>query len=269
VIAPRKIARAAHSAARARLLAYAAAAGTDVLRGENWTAVRTGVNSNDMNGVVSEDGVKITPELVQTLTSWFASAGMPASWLTSRALATWSDVLLAGGGRAERSGNWAGRPITGSAAGQPWEGTIVRVESRDYLERWLDVAAACGWIVDDGDRGARQRLCFALGLEHPQLSHWLAMRDTEAVGFASAFVHGSVVDLCNLGVLESHRRQGIGRALVAARLHHATMSGATLAVSAPSPDGWLLQRSLGFGSAPVIADTCFYLATGSEDHRLS
>jgi hypothetical protein len=36
---------------------------------------------------------------------------------------------------------------------------------------------------------------------------------------------------------------------------------ATIIVSAPSPDGWLLQRSLGFSNVPVVADTCFYLRT--------
>jgi GNAT superfamily N-acetyltransferase len=62
-------------------------------------------------------------------------------------------------------------------------------------------------------------------------------------------------------VAESHRRRGIGRALVAARLADAAIRGATRVVSAPSPEGWLLQQTLGFRRVPVVADTWFYLPT--------
>lgn len=33
-------------------------------------------------------------------------------------------------------------------------------------------------------------------------------------------------------------------------------------VSAPSPQGWQLQKALGFQSIPVTPDTCFYLPLG-------
>jgi predicted N-acetyltransferase YhbS len=86
-----------------------------------------------------------------------------------------------------------------------------------------------------------------------------ALDHDQPVAFASSYLDADVIDLCNLGVAESHRRRGIGRALVAARLADAAQRGATTVVSAPSPEGWRLQQAHGFRSVPVVADTWFYL----------
>ena len=75
-----------------------------------------------------------------------------------------------------------------------------------------------------------------------------ALDHGQPVAFASSYVDADVIDLCNLGVAESHRRRGIGRALVAARLADAAQRGATTVVSTPSPEGWRLQQALGFRS---------------------
>ena len=48
------IAYAAQHTAEAQLAEYAEAPGIAVRRGRDWFAVRTGVDSNDMNGVVSQ-----------------------------------------------------------------------------------------------------------------------------------------------------------------------------------------------------------------------
>ena len=118
---------------------------------------------------------------------------------------------------------------------------MVRVVSDHYFEKWLNVAAECGWVEDDSDREARHRLYLALGLDGGALTHWLAHDNEQPVGFASSFLDANVIDLCNLGVAESHRRRGIGRASVAARLADAVQRGATRVVSAPSPEGWRLR----------------------------
>src|SRR6476619_5121610 len=65
------IAYAAQHAAEERLAAYAAAPGMAVRRGRDWFAVRTGVDSNDMNGVVSEAQAEISADLVEDLVGWF------------------------------------------------------------------------------------------------------------------------------------------------------------------------------------------------------
>jgi GNAT superfamily N-acetyltransferase len=137
--------------------------------------------------------------------------------------------------------------------------TISRVRTSADLDEWLDVASRCGWLVDDRDRRARRRLHLSLGLDDADLVHWLARRDGRAVAMASAHVTGSVVDLCNLAVVDRERRQGIGRALAAERIRAAHERGATTIVSALSPDGWKLYESLGFRSVGVTPDRWFYL----------
>jgi GNAT superfamily N-acetyltransferase len=253
------IARAAQHAAEARLAAYALAPGVVVRRGSGWFAVRTGVDSNDMNGVVSKERAEIPPELVEDLVAWFRACGASASWLTSRADPQLTQTLLAAGARAERSGYWSGRAMPTLAFSPDAGVEVVRVLSDNDLNDWLDVAAGCGWIETDSDRHARRRLYRALGLGDGALTHWLALEQDQPVGFASSYLDAKVIDLCNLGVVESRRRRGIGRALVAARLVDAARRGATTVVSAPSPDGWRLQQALGFRRVPVVPDTCFYL----------
>ena len=133
------------------------------------------------------------------------------------------------------------------------------MSSEHDVDDWLDVAHSCGWIDGEADRTARRRLYLALGLQHSALTHRLAREDDRAVGFASTFVHGDVVDLWNLGVAPTARRRGIGRALVLATMSDALRRGAHAVVSAPSPDGWQLQRTIGFTTVPVEPDTTFYL----------
>ena len=140
-------------------------------------------------------------------------------------------------------------------------------------------AVSASWLTNHPDRadpyapaeaeaGFRLVSLRAAGVEgsdrfgpHRALTHWLALDHDQPVGFASSFLDANVIDLCNLGVAESHRRRGIGRALVAARLADAVQRGATRVVSAPSPEGWRLQQTLGFRRVPVVADTWFYLPT--------
>lgn len=250
------IARAAHDAAEDRLASYATAAGVAVRRGVGWVAVQTGADSNDLNGVVCQDSSEISLEVVHDLIAWFGS--VPASWLTRRPTDRLTHALLGVGARAERSGRWSGRLMPTTMPDLPAAVEIVRVTSTDDLDRWLDLAAACGWVSDAQDRQARRVLYRAVGWDGP-LRHWLALDGDEAVGFASSYCHGQVLDLCNLGVLASRRRQGIGRAMVAARLAAAADDRITLALSAPSPEGWRLQQALGFKSVPVVPDRCFYL----------
>jgi len=255
------IAYAAQHAAEAQLAAYAEAPGVAARRGRDWFAVRTAVDSNDMNGVVSTSRAEIPAELVEDLVGWFRAGAVSASWLTTRPDPQLTRTLLAAGARADRTGYWSGCSMPAPAR-QPDAGVeVVRVASHDHLEKWLDVAADCGWIEDDSDRHARRRLYLALGLDDRALTHWLALERGQPVGFASSFLDANVIDLCNLGVAESHRRRGIGRVLVTARLADAAPRGATTVVSAPSPEGWGLQQTLGFRRVPVVADTWFYLPT--------
>lgn len=252
------VAEAAHKAAESRLTSYSRAAGVAIRRGVGWLAVRTGAASNDLNGVVSEDGSEISPEVVHDLIAWFGS--VPASWLVRRPVPQLTRRLIKAGARPERSGRWSGLLMPATLPEYQIPVEIVRVSSAGALDIWLDLAAGCGWISDDQDRQAQRRLYQALGWEGA-LTHWLALDGDDPVGFASSYSHGQVLDLCNLGVLADRRRQGIGRAMVAKRIAAAAHHKISLVVSAPSPEGWRLQQTLGFVSVPVMPDRCFYLPT--------
>lgn len=219
--------------------------------------MRTGVNSNDHNGVLSTAGAVVPASLVADLLSWFGTT--PACWLTTGADRRLGDILIAAGARPERSGSWSGGVLPMPPHPVRAGIEVVRVRDEAQLDSWLELAERCGWIEDVEDRRARRRLFGEVGLSHPALSHWLAVDRGQPVGFASLHLDGGVVDLVDLAVLESHRRRGIGSTLVQARLADAMERGATAVVSAPSPDGWLLQRALGFVSVPVRPDRCFYL----------
>jgi GNAT superfamily N-acetyltransferase len=244
---------------------YARCAASHSRTGEGWVAVATGARSNDMNGVVSDVGAPIGPEVVDDLLAWFADLGLPASWLVDGegddpGVAA---MLVERGARPEAGGSWAGRYLDDSlldlAGGS--DVTIRRVSTSADLDDWLGVAARCGWIVDDRDRRSRRRLHLSLGLDDEDIAHWVARLGDRPVAMASAHVNGSVVDLCNLAVIDAQRRQGIGQALAGERIRIAHERGATLIVSALSPDGWKLYEPLGFASVPTHPGRHFHLPT--------
>lgn len=281
----RALAESAHRAAIARLMHYGSAPGCEVRHGDGWVAARTGAHSNDMNGVVSQVGAVISPATAAEVIRWFDRT--PASWLVARPERRLTEVLIAAGARPERHGRWSGGPLpdTISMTSGPIpmtsgvipafsraspkvtrrQVTVQRITAGDQLDTWLDLATACEWIDGSGDRNARRAVYAAVGVGGSgPLRHWLGLVDDEPVAFATSHLVGETADLCNLGVLRQWRRRGVGRALVTARLTDAARSGATTVVSAPSPDGWELQRTLGFRNVPVIADTCFYLPQAQD-----
>lgn len=270
-----ELGRAGEDAAAGRLHRYARCAAARTRSGEGWFAVATGAEANDMNGVVSQPGASIPRDLVDHLIEWFAQQRVPASWLLAgedRELAT---TLVGRGASAETSGWWAGRLIEDDLLRlSPVPGiTISRVTTEEDLRDWLDVAGVCGWFDHEAGRSVRKKIYLSVGLadddDDDELSHWVARRAGHAVGMASSFLNRrSVVDLCNLAVVDSERRQGIGRALAGERIRAASERGARTIVSALSPDGWRLYRSLRFQSVPVTPDRWFYLPTDNNASAL-
>lgn len=249
------LASAAHHVAERRLASWAATVDTAVRRGPGWLAVRTGADSNDLNGLVVHDDGRLSPRTVHDVIGWLSP--FPASWLIHRPSARMTNLLLAAGLRPERSGRWSGRLLP-AATPHTAAVEIRPVRTVADLDHWLDVAATCGWTSSAQDRRARQVLYQSLSRRNGH-RYWIALDGDTPTAFASSYLHGHVLELSDLGVLPSHRRRGIGRALVAARLAAARHRGVTVVVSAPSPEGWQLQQRLGFRSVPVIPDRCFYL----------
>jgi len=230
-----------------------------VRRGRDWFAVRTGVDSNDMNGVVSQARAEVSAELVDDLVAWFRADAVSASWLTTIPDPQLTRTLLAAGARAERTGYWSDcsmpTPVRPPAAGVE----VVRIVSDHHLEKWLDVAAECGWVEDDSDREARHRLYLALGLDGGALTHWLALDHDQPVGFASSFLDANVIDLCNLGVAESHAAAGLAGPWL--RPGSPMQSNAALRESSPrrvpkagSSSGRL--DSAAYRLSPTLGSTC-------------
>jgi GNAT superfamily N-acetyltransferase len=99
--------------------------------------------------------------------------------------------------------------------------------------------------LGEGALGAQQRL--------------VVRRDGRPVGIASTFVHGDTAVVLELAVLEEHRRQGIGRALLARALQR----DVTHVVLGPTPESIPFYRLLGFELRPALRDRVYYLPAGT------
>src|SRR3954447_8640286 len=113
--APTSMARVAidgHRCAMRRLELYGRCDHVAVRRGRGWLGVITGVASNDMNGVVSNDPAGLDDHVIGNLIEWFQSCRVPASWYAVRPYEPLTTALLDHGALPERTGWWIGGPVT-------------------------------------------------------------------------------------------------------------------------------------------------------------
>ena len=248
-------------AAYLRLLG--SAPGVEARESDGVYAVRTRVQSNSENVVLSGADAQVTPALAAELAGWFAEWELPASWICAEGPRREQAVaaLESAGYKAERAG-WEMRARISSLDLGSTGGAGVRIERVSTprgLEDWLDVAGACGWFEGDPGRVAMRDHYAGLGLgEQAALRHYVARRAGVPVGMASAFFGGEAIVLAAVGVLPDLRRQGIGRALALLRLREARDRGCRLALLAPSPDGDALYETLGFESHRQPPDRWFH-----------
>ena len=219
-----------HRLARARLRSVASLHSAETQAGTGWFAVRSGVFSNDLNGVVADAEFVPDAELLVSLQEWFGV--VPASWLAAAPSARSSGLVLDAGWTAERTGRWAGRKAWRSAP----SGDVRRVTGHSDLEAWLDVAEECGWF--EGSSQRRERCALGAGLAWPR---WLAWRDGRPVGMATGIRVDGLLEVVDVAVIPSARRQGIGTALVAGAV--AGSYSSHIVIAAPSSDGWQLFRA--------------------------
>jgi GNAT superfamily N-acetyltransferase len=166
---------------------------------------------------------------VKEVVAWMAGAW--AQWLVSPE-SDLHDRLVAAGCRPERTAVVMGAPLAALELGEP-EGEPASAEE------YRAVAETVGF--GEGFLGAQQR--------------FVARRAGRPVGIASTFVHGATAVVLELAVLEEHRRQGIGRALLARALQLDVIH----VVLGPTPDSIPFYRRLGFELRPALRDRIYYL----------
>jgi ankyrin repeat protein/GNAT superfamily N-acetyltransferase len=202
--------------------AYLAALPGDRIEAGDGFAVRTGLASNSENGVVADDAD------VDAVTAWLD--GAPARWLVGPD-SDLHDRLVAAGWSPERTAVVMGARLADLRLGAP-EGEPAGPEEH------AEVLRAAGWDVAAAGPQAR----------------FVARRGGRAVGAVSTFAHDDTTVVLELAVLPEHRRQGIGRALMARALEGA----AEHVVLDPTPDSIPFYRRLGFELVPALRDRCFY-----------
>ena len=228
-------------------------------------AVSTGMDSNTENGAVIAPSVLDNPRELDALLTWLREKAVSASVLVTGPLEPEAAARLIGRGlEPEKTGNNMGRLLAGfdpHAAGPPaprWQ--ISEVTDAQALRQHHRVFADDGWWDEYGELDRRVEIAARLGFGPGRpIRHWTACHQGVSIGAATSFQFDDAVQLVHCCVAARWRRQGIGTALTRARLAAAARQGAVQAVLFPSPDGYHLHHSLGFGLAPVHPHRWFYL----------
>lgn len=246
----------------ARLRHFADAGVGEVLPVDGAFAVVTGARSNIENGIVCEQP-RLAAGVARDLVAWVRERGVPASWMAEVPVSEeLHGDLLGLACREETIGVDMGARLADlQLTGEPPAEVLIE-EARDEsdLEAWLDVAQACGWFDEPAARRGQGRLYASLGLRSEQPTrHWLASRNGEAVGMATAFFRPDAVLLEHLAVLPSERRRGIGTALALVRLREAARLGCGAAVLGPTADSQPFYEALGFSVTSSPPRRWYYL----------
>lgn len=152
------------------------------------------------------------------------------------------DLLTGRGYRLAGFENVLGLPVARALATDGVAGVAVTECGPADLVDWMD-AVAGGFAAPDqqgvpsDEEFSREALEQAFGdLAHARgFRRYLARRDGEVAGGASARYVGGVAQLCGAATLPRHRRRGVQSALLAARLAAAAAEGCDVAVVTTQP----------------------------------
>ena len=245
-----RIALLAQRAERARLAEVASLPWVDTREGDGWLAVRSHVDNNDLNGVISDQGVVPGQATLAEVSRWLGS--VPATWYATCPNSELTEALVAAGWEPERTGRCAGSTLPLRSKGIAAGVSVLPVEDDSDRQTWLNIARACDWFDDTpGQRSLRERLARDLTWQR-----WLATLDGTVVGMATGWLDGDLLELVDIAVVEPARRRGVGTALLAEVCTWG--KDADHIVAAPSPDGWMLLQTHGFVNVPTTSDTAFY-----------
>lgn len=248
-------ARGGHSCALDRALALSNLPAMDVRSAPGWRAVRSGAQANDLNVVISSPGYVPEADVLSELGRWFGPA--PASWLVADADPRLTEVLEAAGRVSERTARCCGRSLSESPAADQRAAVEVVHATGKHAEEWLDIAQRCGWYDSDDERATRRAILESAASDPRQVA-LVARVAQEPVGMVRGWLSAPWVEIVDVAVLPSLRREGIGTTLVNRVLAWGLDGGARAAVASPSPDGWQLLQALAFENVPVVPDTWFY-----------
>ena len=234
-------------------------------------AVSSGLASNSENGAVVAPEILDRPEDLDRLLAWLRQLELPAILVVTRPIDLEAVGRLTRRGLVpENSGNEMGRTlgpadligasdVIGTVA-PPGGADVGEVADEGGLRDSYRVYQGDGWWEDPGELEREVEVAVQLGFGPGQpIRHWVARLDGEPVGAATSFRFGDTLYLAHCCVAAPLRRRGLATLLTRARLAAAAAQGATHAVLSPSPDGYLLHRSLGFDLAPTPPNRSFYL----------
>ena len=128
----------------------------------------------------------------------------------------------------------------------PGSAEVVEIDSEGQMAAWTRTCTAA-FEFDGNLSGWWHELFTSIphGGSSP-LRHYLAYRDGNPVGTASAFAEDGVVGLASVGVRKEYRGQGVGSALTLAVLRNARERGCRLGVLFSSAMAESMYKRLGF-----------------------
>jgi GNAT superfamily N-acetyltransferase len=203
---------------------------------DGWAAFTgPGLFANRVPGAGLADGAVAGPEHFALLEDFAAAHDLaPEAELCPLADASWWRLAGQRGYRLQGFRNVYVRATLDPRPVAPAADIAVVTVDEATFGTWSTVLLD-GFGYDDGSsrRGVARRNRMLLGC--PQASLLLASLDGEPVGASNLLVHGTVAALGGTTTLMQHRRRGVQRALLTARLAVARDAGCTLAVVTADP----------------------------------
>jgi ankyrin repeat protein/GNAT superfamily N-acetyltransferase len=220
-------------------------------------AVRTGVLDNTLNGVVCD---ACSEQDVADAIAWLG--GLPAQWHVGER-STLHEPLLAGGAQPETSAVVMGADVSGlDLLGEPH--AVRELADDPDLDSWLDVMEDCGLLEGPLARASYRRVLASLALGTPaSLRMQVAWVDELAAGAIAARRWEAVLLIEHLGVRAGARRNGIGRALVAAAVR--AEPDLRHVILGPTPSSIGFYERLGFALQRFPPRRSYYLPARPSD----
>lgn len=187
-------------------------------------------------------GLPTSDELDVLEAAWDAAMTPVRFELSTVIEPTLFSVLLDRGYRLEGFEHVLARSLGAADVATAAPGLTIEPVTAATSALWLDLALA-GFGASDGTGAEIEpqpsddtlRVIFEDFVRVEGLPRWIARADGVAAGSASARFTGGVTLLCGASTIPAHRRRGVQRALLSARLAEGASAGCDLAVVTTAP----------------------------------